>query len=274
MIKTLLSCVCTLLLLTGSAVAQDKFVVPKQVVVGAEEVVPANELVILKVSPIDSSVKYLVDTKYSWVVLADGKEKKNVLVFPDNTTIGFSRGNAKNMQAMLVINYLYVVRENDDPKGKIIEVAQRSSGIIFVEIKFYTPNPPGPPDPPGPGPDSDPTFPIGKFDLSKISYQLAKANVPAVNRQKGATAIANSTSGISASIRAGALTDPADILTKLKAANNSALKNVSVAESEWDDFGMALQKKLVEFYRANKLKTASDYADAFDEIAAGLSKVK
>lgn len=273
MIRNLIISMCAILLLTSSGFAADKFVVPKHEVTGAENVIPVNELIILKAGLAEPKPKYLHEVQYNWLVFADGKEKKNVLVFPDNTTIGFGRGSAKQMHALLVINYLYVVRENDDPVSKITEVAQRSSGIIYIDIKLdgSNPNPPNPPIPPGP---VDPEFPDGKFKLAKVVYDLANSKVPQANRVKGAHAMATATAGISSAIRAGALREPAEILTKLKDANNNALKNAGVDVSDWDEFGLAFQDKLVELYRANKLKVASDYADVFDEVAIGLNKVK
>lgn len=271
--KLILSAV-TLLLLTGSAfAAETKFVVPKQKVTGAEEPIPANELVILKVTMEENRPKYLQDIQYSWLVLADGQEKKNVLLYPDNTTIGFGRGSAKKIQVILTISYLYAVREGEDALGKIIEVGQRSSGIIFIDVKFSDNPGPGPGPDPNPNPDPNP-IPDGKFKLAKATYDLATTKVPAANRVKGAEAMATATAGISSSIRAGVLKDPTEILKKLKDANNAALTRIGVTLTEWDEFGVGLQAKLVELYRAGKLSKASDYADAFDEIAIGLNRVK
>lgn len=273
MFRKLILSATTLLLLTCSAFAADtKFIVPKQKVTGAEDPIPANELVILKVTMEENRPKYLQDIQYSWLVLADGQEKKNILLYPDNTTIGFGRGSAKKIQVILTISYLYAVREGEDALGKIIEVGQRNSGIIFIDVKFSDSPNPGPdpnPNPPDPNP-----IPDGKFKLAKATYDLATSKVPAVNRVKGAEAMATATAGISASIRAGVLKDPTEALKKLKDANNSALTRVGVTLTDWDEFGLGLQAKLVELYRAGKLSKISDYADAFDEIAIGLNRVK
>ena len=267
MFKRFVSSVCVLFLLSMPVFAQDKFVVPTQTVVGAEEAYPSNELIMLKVTDIKEKPPHLQSVQYNWVVLADDKEKKNVFVYPDKTTIGFGRGAAKKIQVILVIDYIYTVKDED---GKIIEVGHKSSGLIFIPIKFNDTPVPGPVDPVVP----DPVLPDGTFGLAKTGYSLAIKHVPAVNRVKGAKAMTTGLSGIVASIRAGALTDPSDILTKVNTANNTALKNAGIDESEWDAFGTALQAELLKLYRADKLKTASDYADAFDELVTGLKAVK
>jgi hypothetical protein len=269
--RIFISTVAVLLLSTTVFAQPDKFVKPDQKVVGAEEVVPAGEPIILKVTPITTPPKYLVQTTYSWKILADDKEKSNVLVWPDNTSVVFGKGTAKRLQAILSINYLYAVREKEgDNTSPIKEVGQQSS-LLIVPIKLGN-TPPPPPDNPD-NPD-EPKFPVGRFDLAKTAYKLAMANVEPTNRAKGAQAIATSTEGIAAAISAGTITNVETAFTQLKNSNNSALSREGISVDEWDKFGGVLQKELYKLYQDKKLVVLSDYADAFREMAEGLKKVK
>jgi hypothetical protein len=268
----------TLFLLTASVFSQDKFVVPTQKITGAEEAFPNNEMIVLKITPITDKPKYLVDVKYTWVVLADGKEKKNVLTWPDNTTVGFGRGSAKTIQVFTMINYLYTVREKDSSDGAIVEVGQKNSGLVVTPIKFkddVVPDPdnPNPPNP-NPNPTPGPVLPDGKFGLAKTSYDLVNSKVPAVSRVKGSTALSTSLEGVAASIAAGALTSPDVILSTVKTSNNTALQNSGVSIADWDEFGNGMQAALLKLYKDKKLNVATDYAEAFKEISTGLKAVK
>ncbi len=272
MYKTLYALAALLAIATTSFAQQSKFVVPEQRIEGAENPIAPGELIILRVSNIGNKPQYLTDVTYKWKILEDGKEKKNVIVWPDGSSIVFGAGAAQKITAMLVVLYQYEVKDKD---GKLLEAASRMSELLIVNVELANPGPgpgpgPNPPVPPGPGPD----FPDGKFKLAAVSYRLAMMHVPVTNRLKGAQAIATSTNAIASAIAAGTLTDPADILKKLKEANNAGLNRVGVSPSEWDNFGNAMQGELLKLYKDKKLNVASDYGTAFREIAEGLSSVK
>lgn len=282
MIRNSVLSIAFLCLFSVISLAQDKFVLPDQKIQGVDDVVPAGEVIILRATPLNQKPQHLSDVNYQWKILEEGKEKKNVIVWPDGSTVVFGAGvlspNQKNkkLTALLVVSYLYTVREGNTPTGKIQEVAQRSSGILMQDIYVGgAPVPPGPGPGPEPPPEPDPTFPDGKYKLAATSYQLAKTLVlVASNRAKGAEAVATATEGIAAAISAGVLTDQAEILKRLKAKNNSQLELAKIPIGEWDAFGRALQSELYQLYKDKKLNTPSDYAEAFREIAEGLRKVK
>jgi hypothetical protein len=141
----------------------------------------------------------------------------------------------------------------------------------FVTVKGAAPAPV--PVPPGPGPAPNPTpVPDGKFKLGSVAYTLVTTQVAVADR-KVTKDIATAFDGIAASIRAGTLTQPADILTKTKEATNAKLTAANLPLTSWDAFGTGLQKALYQLYKDKKLNAASDYADAWGEIATGLRAV-
>lgn len=276
--KSVLS-IAALLLFAVAGFAQDKFVLPEQKIQGGEDVISAGEVIILKATPLNQKPKYLTDVNYQWKVLEEGKDKKNIIVWPDGSSVVFGAGvlspnqKTKKMTALLVVNYLYTVREGDAPTGKILEVGQRSSGILMQDI--YIGGPPPPPGPPTPPPEPEPVFPDGKYKLAATSYKLAKTTVASLDsRIKGAEAVVIGTEGIASAISAGVLTDVTDILKKLKAKNNSQLELAKIDINDWTLFGKALENELYQLYKDKKLSTAADFAVAFREIAEGLRKVK
>lgn len=267
--------------------ANEKFVVPNQTIIGAEEPIPTGEIVVLKISPIDAKNKpqFLKEIRYQWTVFKNGKKFDRFIPWPDNSTLVFGSGNdtRADIKVLLSIAYRYEVTEDVKDKDgkvtgkKITESAMRLAQIKVAQVKVGTePNPPPGPDPDPINPTPAPVFPPGKYGLSKIVYDAASlVNLDSTSKQRSATALANNYKGIASSIRAGAIKSPQDALIKTKDGNGAALKSVSVVNSSWEPWDVEVQRMLDKFNKVDKtLATVQDIATAWDEISAGLMQVK
>jgi hypothetical protein len=258
------------LVLACSSYAAD-FVAPVQKIVGAEQAYAAGELIDLTISPIKDKPQYFIQASYDWKVFEENFQEKRVRPYGDGILFG-SGLKERKLKAVCIATYLYAVKDGD----KISEFGTRTSFLIADVIVGSPPEPdPGP----GPGPkppQPDPTFDAGKYDLAKWSYQAAKTGVPAnATRAKVAQALATKMNGIAASIAAGTLKDAGDILQKTHDANLSALKDAGGNRDDWVSFFTQLQNHIYDDLYAKKLiNSADDFATAWREISAGLSKVQ
>jgi hypothetical protein len=249
------------------------FIIPDQKIIVPDNV-EAGDVVTAKVGPISKVPQYLVAATYRWKVLQGHKEKKNVQEWPDGSSIIFGAGNKEGVQYTILLSasYLYLVKEKspDGKTEKVTTVAQRAQVLIAHVLVGKAPEP----DPdPNPNPPVPPSFPDGKYGLAKKSYDAAMASVPSGARKAGVP-LANSFKGIASSIKAGVLKDASSILKQTQTSNQSALSSVQVSNKDWDTFFNQLQKELYPLYTSNKLVTPDHYADAWNEVAAGLEKVK
>jgi hypothetical protein len=259
------------------------FVAPKPTIVVTDGVkviepgkaVPIGEIVDISISK-QETVPYLEGVSFEWKVLerdsaGNSKEVKFRTATPQS--IYYAAGlRDKKQQVLCAITYLYIVRENkDDTRSKILEVGTKSV-LVYTEITIgkVVPNPVDPvvPDP------AAPTFPDGKYKLSKTSYDLMFAKVKEADRVKAAKALASSFRGMASSIKAGAISQPAQILTTTTTSNQNALKDAGVNKDSVKDFFVGLQDVIYNLYDSDKLVTAEDFATAWFEIAAGLEGVK
>lgn len=128
------------------------------------------------------------------------------------------------------------------------------------------PNPPTP-TPPVPAPD---TVPDGVFRIAKLAFDLAQL-VDSTNRVGQAHALADAAEAVAASIAAGTLKKPQEILRAILAANNAALGTAMLA---WTPWGTSIGLKLQELYKAGRLAQTGDWAVCLREIAIGLRAVK
>ncbi len=129
------------------------------------------------------------------------------------------------------------------------------------------PVPPGPNPPAPPAPDG---IPDGVFHISQLVFDLAM-HVESVHRAAQAHALADAADAVAASIAAGTLQKPQEILRAILAANNAALGPSMLA---WTPWGTAVGLKLQELYRAGRLAQPADWSVALREIAIGLRAVK
>lgn len=261
------------LLITSFACATD-FTVPDQKITGADNPVPVGEAIELSVNGVkDKPVNY-VSSSYVWKVycLPEGKEKvEKVRSFEDKDgSQGIFFGGGITSKSFLVncyVTHLYAVKA---PDGKVTEVATRNL-VLSVKVLYGDPSNPKPPDVP---PDS-PTFNDGKYKLEKFSYDNFMS-VNAAVRSQAASILSTSFTGTASMVKAGVLKTPQEALKKALENNQNALNGAKppVPLAELDKFVTALQDQIYSLYQSKQLKTVDDYATAFNEIAAGLKKIK
>jgi len=243
-------------LISSSSLATD-FVVPQQKIVGAEAPVPLGELVDLTVSPIKDPPKHFVSCSIAWKVF-DGDKEKRVREYQDG--IFFGAGVVpKRMTALVAITYLYVVKEGD----KTIEIATKT---VIISSPVIIGEDPGP-DPVAP----EPSFPEAKYSLQKKAYSLAMSKVPAAIRKSTATAVAKSFEAMASAVAAGAIKEVDELLKKTAESNRAA---VGANKAAWEPFFKEMQDTLYSLYESKQMLTATDFAEAWREVAAGLKSVK
>ena len=269
-----LSALAISLVLAVFAQAADQPQIPQQKIVGADEPVPAGEIVVLQPSSIDQPPAGLLSVSYGWVIVEDGKVKKRVKAEADGSIIFGAGLTARKFLVILSIDYVFekapAAKAGDHPQ--VIQVHR----LVTADVSVTGGQPaPGPNPPPGPGPGPQP-LPDGKYKLAATANQLVltKVTLPAAQRAAAAQAMAQSMRSIVAAINAGQLTAPADILKQTKAANNAALKQAGVEPSAFDAYALELKRVLTQLNAQKLLSTASDFAQAWGEIADGLAAVK
>lgn len=246
------------ILISSSSLATD-FVVPQQKIVGAEAPVPLGELVDLTVSPIKDPPKHFVSCSIAWKVF-DGDKEKRVREYQDG--IFFGAGVVpKRMTALVAITYLYVVKEGD----KAIEITTRT---VIISSPVIIGEDPGPdPEPLAP----EPSFPEARYNLQKKAYSLAINKVPAAIRKGSATAVAKSFESMASAVAAGAIKEVDELLKKTAESNRAA---VGANKAAWEPFFKEMQETLYSLYESKQMVTATDFAEAWREVAAGLKSVK
>jgi len=258
LLKTLATSVAFFMLFVNYAFATD-FVVPSQKIVGAETAVPLGELVDLTISPIKDPPKHFISYSVAWKVF-DGDREKRVREYQDG--IFFGAGVvAKRMTALVAITYLYAVKEGDKTTEITTKTVIISSPVIIGED-------PGPdPEPSAP----EPLFPEAKYSLHKKAYSLAMTKVPAAIRKSTATAVAKSFESMASAVAAGAIKEVDDLLKKTAESNRAA---VGANKAAWEPFFKEMQDTLYSLYESKQMLTATDFAEAWREVAAGLKSVK
>lgn len=279
------------LLLTSVSFGQNfKDVIPKQDIslyrdgelVEPKEPIQTGELVELVIAKIKDSdkPKELVDTVYNWKVFEikydkDGKEykifRKSYRPLTDNPfgpSVLFPTGN-RTAKFYVEVSAVYVFCKKTNDKINISTYVNR----IESSVKIIGDSPSPEPGPTPPDPDT-PTFPDGRFKLSKTVYDSVIKNVTENNRQKGAVASANAYKSVSAAISAGTIKTITDALQEARKLNDNNLNSSGVTPGSWNTFGLSLQTVLYDLYDKNQITTVSDLRDAFLEISSGLEKVK
>lgn len=257
MIKLVIS-ILSFILVCGASLAAD-FVVPQQKIVGAELPVPLGELVDLTVSPIKDPPKHFVSCSIAWKVF-DGDKEKRVREYQDG--IFFGAGVVpKRMTALAAITYLYVVKEGDKTTEITTKTVIISSPVIIGEDLDPAPDPAAP----------EPSFPEARYNLHKKSYYLAMGKVPAAIRKGSAAAVAKSFESMASAVAAGAIKEVDDLLKKTAESNRAA---VGANKAAWEPFFKEMQDTLYSLYEDKQMVTATDFAEAWREVAAGLKSVK
>lgn len=261
-------------------IKRDGYVLPV-VQLNAPSNVDIGEMIVVsaavdKTRPTDN----LQQVKFQWTVIEDGKIKTNVIVWPDASKIFFSAGlKPKTLVVFLDVDCLYGVAKTVDGASLLSDVQLESPDIMATTISVggSIPDPDPPPGPaPGPNPPTPPpapTFENGKYKLSAFTYNILKGNaaIADADKVKLGGALASTFDGIAAKIVAVAdYKDPQKILTDLKAANVSAIKNSGVDPTIVSTFNQALGDRIYQLYSEDRtIVTAADFATAFREISIG-----
>ena len=257
MSKLLISILAAVLINSG-LLATD-FVVPQQKIVGAEAPVPLGELVDLTVSPIKDPPKHFVSCSIAWKVF-DGDKEKRVREYQDG--IFFGAGVVpKRMTALAAITYLYVVKDGDKTTEISTKTVIISSPVIIGEDLGPDPEPSAP----------EPSFPEARYNLQKKAYSLATSKVPAAIRKGSAAAVAKSFESMASAVAAGAVKEVDELLKKTAESNRAA---VGANKAAWEPFFKEMQDTLYSLYESKQMLTATDFAEAWREVAAGLKSVK
>ncbi len=263
--KTLYSLV-AVLLLAIAAQAGNNFPIPEQKLVGVEQTIELGELVVVGVSPIVQKPQNYASTSYTWKLKDAGFKDKTFQTSTDGSQIFFGAGiKPKTLWVECVATHLYLVK---DSTGSVKE-AGTETVILEGQVNIGGGEPQ-----PAPDPSPAPVFPDGAYQLSKFSYDQAMGSVPAANRAKAAAVLAASYRGIASAAAAGTIKTPAQLLNQTKQANGAALQQAGVSAAEWATFSSLLQDRLYGLYQSKKINTVADFATAWNEIAAGLEKVK
>jgi hypothetical protein len=227
-------------------------------VVGADKVIHLGEIVKLTVVPYRDKPVDLTSWSCTWRIF-DGNNEK-VLEGSNTETVMFGSGIAKKTLKVYCA---------------VSQVFKDGSSKVFLLIKdLNIGDAPGPGPGPGPTPTPDPTFPDGRFQLSKFIYDASKT-VNSPEREREARALSNAINGVASAISAGTIKTPDDALIKCKEANRTALQAISPDSiTRWEPTFTALQDRLYQLYTERKINTVSDFADAFREIAVGLNGVR
>lgn len=263
----ILSLLC-LFFITCGAFAQDKFVLPSQNIVGAEQPIPLGELVDLSISPLKDKAPNLDKVVVAWKVY-DGDTEKKFRLAGDG--IFFGAGiKPKKLLVLASVSYLYKVKEGDKITEADIKNVLLSTTLQIGDQVLPAPNPV---DPKPNVPDAGQQLPAGRFNLSKIAYDNVYRYVDVSNRS-GAKVYANSLEGVASSIAAGIYDEVEPILKATKEANDKAFKDANISTKGWNAYGDAMQEIIYDMYKNKKLITVYDFRDAWLEISRGLKAIK
>lgn len=267
--KSLRLIVPLLLLLGASLVHAAEFSAPEQKIAGADKPIPLGELVELAVPPVKEKPQYYMGASYDWKVvdLSTGKDRKYRAY---DSGVCFSAGiQSKRLLALCAVTHLFVVKQ-----GNAITEVGTKTVLLSAEVDIGDGSAPDP-APPGPAPGPAPVLPEARFKLSSTINNFSRTSVTNIDsRIRGAKVLATSFRGIASSIAAGALTEPEDILKKTATSNISALNSAGVARSDWEGVFRQLMEVVYQLYDTSKIQSATDFKDAWTEIAIGLEAVK
>lgn len=256
----------------ANTVRATDFQAPQQKIEGADEPIPFGEVVILHPTPVAKPPQYLHTISYQWKVLVDGQEKKRgVKTFADGSIV-FGGTPDQKITAILTISYLYIVREGDKPDGAVKEVSQKQSDILVanVVIKSSTPTPPTPT--PGPNPQPTPPAPVNKFGLSDtVKGWLSTVGLSGQKKADTVSQMAQVFASLAADVTAGKINNQNDLVKQTQVKTAAVLKNGAL-QAAWETWATNLNTELSNLLKAGKISNIADWAQAYSEVAAGLTK--
>jgi len=130
-----------------------------------------------------------------------------------------------------------------------------------------------PDDPDDDDPDDDDDIPIPDDWLGKIehnSYLLAKKYVPIDNRYQQSQILVTAVDTVCSQIAAGIYENTEQARVAIRKTTNDAMGS---AAADWEEFSIELAKGLKKYSDEGKLKTLSDYKNAWSAVAKGLRKI-
>lgn len=155
-----------------------------------------------------------------------------------------------------------------DNAGKSSDVAV----IDFTGDGKPLPAPAPMPDKPQPQPVKPNVLPDGRFKLAALVRDEA-AKVQTADRQSEAALIAAKLTDISGKLKTGSLSaaDPSIVMKAIQQANGTLPRDV---QQRWHGWGQWWGRQLYDRWKADQIKTASDWAAVIDETCLGLKAVK
>lgn len=284
-----LSALCLLAAIFPLTAGASDYVPPKVTITGPESVRPGGRMIIVRAN-LEKSTANLISIKYNWTVLIDGEVYKNIMPWPDGSLVVFASGETEGYaSAILDVDCVFGTPNVVDGKTVYgnVEMVSPELSVFTVKVEGNSPSPePTPPSPvpiptptPTPTPVPDPTFPPGRFGLSKFMYDAFKSDTSMTGQEKAqvASALASSYRGIASKIAAvSTYIDFVAILTDTAASNKAAVTATGIDRNKTLNLNKVVGDKIFELTASDKatVKTASDIKDAWNEIANGLSSVK
>lgn len=247
---------------SSSVQAQDRSKMqppPAQKILGADKPIPAGELVMLELSPLENPPANWKGQQVEWKVF-DGENERRIAVDRDGRVFFGAGVQAKKFLVIAAVTHLY-------GEGDKLTTAQTQVLYAVVTVEGLGPTPPNPPNPPRP-----PDLPDGKYKLAKWTYETIQQKVAPEKRREGARALASALNKVVQGITVGRLTKPREILQETSTAVSESL-NRDLAAS-WKEFGDVLADKLYGLYQDGSLRSADDFKTAWEELIQGLDAVR
>lgn len=193
-----------------------------------------------------------------WSVPTPFQDKLKLFSFPNNEKAFINVNKDVTGIVYIAINGAY-----KDKDGAFLPTE-----VIYVKINTAKG--------PNPGPVPTPTFPDGKYKLSKSTYDLVLKTVNPEYRHV-ASNFAKNYEGIASKIAAGGYNSSksaqTDILSDTTEANKASLKELQVDGKNWDSFFTAFSEVVYNLYQARSMVTKEDFEVAWREISQGFSGV-
>lgn len=233
-------------------------------VLGADTPIPIGELVVLSAELLNPP-KEVKEVNYSWTILP----KRDAVLWPDQTKIVFGTGNAPREYTIVLT--AAVLSAGDD-----LKLLQSYTTVTTVKVGGSGPVDPNPPvDPVDPVDPVNPVDPNALSGIAKQAYSwvsLVKTgpNYTAESVKTDAAKLAVSFDSIASSVAAGVYKDYNDILVATRNSNRLAIAN----RDEWLPWFEKLSAQLKESFNDGSIKTNDQIAQAWRDIAKGLSKAR
>lgn len=134
------------------------------------------------------------------------------------------------------------------------------------------PEPPSPPNPPNPpGPEPEPNFPPGTYNLAKFAYDTAKLIPSSQDKATKVTLLADNFQAVTSAISAGVITTVNEANNDLRNRNRTIFPN---GPGDWSGFFSSFANKMLELDNNDQNWDVQKLKVALLEIEMGLRAVK